>query len=123
MRKASQKTLKRKADKLWSANVRSKQFCEVCLTEGVHKEGNNPHHIVSRRYLNLRHDLRNGCLLCSYHHTFGRQSAHQDPFWFREWLLKHRKEDFEYLMVRKNALERLDYEVIIANLKNKLGHE
>lgn len=121
MRRASPKTLKRKADKLWSERIRAKQFCEVCLSGGVKKEGNNPHHIVSRRYLHLRFDLRNGCLLCPYHHTFGRQSAHQDPFWFREWLLKHRKADFEYLMAKKEVYEKVDYEVILANLEAKLG--
>jgi hypothetical protein len=84
---------KKKLDKLWSEIVRSKGKCEICgKTEYL-----NSHHVIGRRSLNTRWDLKNGCCLCSGCHTFKNQSAHQDPLFFIDWMKKNRPEDLDYL--------------------------
>jgi hypothetical protein len=113
MRKPSRKTLKNKADKLWSEIIRSKGKCEVCG-----KPANNPHHIIGRKNLTLRWDLRNGCLLCFQHHTGGNQSAHNDSQWFlNEWMVNNRTLDYNYLWEKKTELStNIDYNAIIEEL-------
>ena len=112
LRKPSIKTLRNKADKLWSLKIRSKKYCEVCG-----QPANNPHHIVGRRNLTLRHDLRNGCLLCAGCHTFKRESAHQDPIWFVTWLMQNRSDDYNYLFEKREELStHIDYEKVIKKL-------
>jgi len=109
-------TLKNKADKLWSQIIRAKNKgrCEVCG-----KPANNPHHIISRKNLALRWDVRNGCLLCSGCHTLKRKSAHADPMWFiSEWLTQNRTSDYNYLWEKKEQLATtIDYEAVIASLE------
>ena len=108
------KTLKNKCDKLWSEIIRSKGKCEVCG-----KTGNNPHHVIGRRNLTLRHDVRNGCLLCPLHHTFGRESAHQDPVWFIHWFATNRPDDYNYLFEKREELStKVDYEKRFEELKS-----
>ena len=111
--KPSIKTLKNKADKLWSKKVTANKICEVCG-----QYGNQPHHIIGRKNLRLRHDLRNGVCLCFTHHTGGNQSAHNDPQWFlNEWMVTNRPDDYNYLWEKKNDLEiQVDYEKRIEEL-------
>lgn len=113
-KKASRKTQRNKADKLWSEIIRSKGACEVCKrTKNL-----NPHHIVGRRNLVLRHDIRNGCLLCAGCHIFKRESAHQDNLWFMEWFKKVRPKDYKYLMLQRCKIEpQVDYDKILKKLK------
>jgi len=121
MKKPKRKTLRNKADKLWSEliRLRNKGKCEICG-----KRATNPHHIIGRKNLTLRHDPRNGVLLCFYHHTGGNLSAHNDPLWFREWLIKHRRKDYNYLMFKRTKLEsKVDYEQRIKLLKSLLAVE
>lgn len=92
-RKPSKKTLRNKLDKAWSRNILSKGKCEVCSK----KESLNAHHIVGRRNLTLRWDLRNGVCLCAGCHTFRTLSAHQNPEWFHFWLEENRWEDLAYI--------------------------
>ena len=114
-RKPSKTTLKHKMDKIWSGIIREKQFCEMCG-----RPANNPHHVVGRRILSIRWDLRNGCLLCTYCHLFSKFSAHQDPLGFMEWFKRKRPYDYEYLLAKKNELFDGDYEVILEELKAKI---
>ena len=117
MKKPSRTTLNRKANKLWSEIIRKKNngLCEVC---GL--PANNPHHIIGRRNLTLRHDLINGCLLCSGCHTLRVDSAHQNSLAFSLWVQANRFEDWKYLisMMRKLTTQ-VDYEEII----NKLNEQ
>lgn len=94
-------------DKLWSqaVKVRVNYQCEVSGLS-KHQCKLNSHHIVGKRNFTLRWDIRNGVCLSSKSHTLSRQSAHQDPEWFREWLLEKRKEDFEYLESKKNVITK-----------------
>lgn len=113
MRKPSRTTLKRKADKIWSEIILSKGACEICGS----KRYLNPHHIEGRRNLTLRHDLRNGACLCSGCHTMRVNSAHQSPLWFQDWMMKNRREDLNYLMLKRMELStKIDYEEIIKQL-------
>jgi len=108
-------TARNKLDKLWSLKIREKEYCEVCG-----KIGNNPHHVVGRRNMTLRFDLRNGVLLCPLHHTFGIQSAHQDPLGFVNWFKNNRPKDLKYLMKQRNIITKRklpDYLELIEELK------
>lgn len=39
----------------------------------------HPHHLYTRRWRAMRYNLMAGMALCPYHHTFGPDSAHQNP--------------------------------------------
>jgi len=105
----------KKLDKKWSELIRSKGQCEICgKTESL-----NAHHIIGRRNYTLRWARQNGCCLCAGHHTFARQSAHQDPEWFHDWLEENRHEDLEYLREKRNLVCKQDYEIINKELDGK----
>jgi hypothetical protein len=87
------KPLKKRLDALWAKKVKEKEICEIC----GRKKFLNAHHIVGRRSLNLRWDLRNGCCLCPLCHQFGQNSVHQNPMKFFLWMRKHRQDDYAYL--------------------------
>jgi 5-methylcytosine-specific restriction endonuclease McrA len=84
------KAIKKKLDVLWSQIIRKRNngFCEVCG-----KPAQNSHHIVGRKNLLFRWDLRNGVNLCISCHMFGKNSAHTDPIYFIGWIQQHRKDD------------------------------
>lgn len=116
IKKLSRKSLGNKALALWKIIVRKPNTCEICG-----KYGDQPHHVIGSKNLTLKFDLRNGCLLCRTHHTLGRESAHNDPMWFREWLFVNRTNDYNYLAVKRNEITtNCDYEKIIERLKNEL---
>ena len=66
-------------DKLWSKAVikRDKGICQYCG-----KVGDEPHHIIYRRYGAVRHLLDNGLTLCIVCH---RTQAHDNPLAFNSW--------------------------------------
>ena len=66
-------------DKLWGAAVveRDGKICQKCG-----EFGDNPHHMISRRYLATRHVLDNGLTLCTKHHV---PYAHNQVAAFLEW--------------------------------------
>lgn len=101
--KVTKTSVGKRLDTVWSELVRSKGKCEVCgRANGVL----NAHHIIGRKNRTLRWDLKNGCCLCYQHHKGGRQSAHEDPEWFRFWLKGNRAEDFEYINRTKNNITK-----------------
>lgn len=112
-KKLSPAKLKKECDALWSKIIRKKGTCEVCGK----KLNLNAHHIIGRKNLTLRFDLKNGCCLCSGCHKFYQQSAHEDPLWFTEWLKQNRPDDYNYLQEQKNKkTTSIDY----LNLKSEL---
>jgi len=119
MKKPSRTTLKLKADKLWSEIIRSKGKCEICG-----EPANQPHHIIGRKNLTLRWDIRNGCLLCFQHHTGNKVSAHNDPQWFlNEWMINNRPDDYNYLWEKKIELStQIDYSEVIKKLNENCLH-
>jgi hypothetical protein len=106
------KTEIKKLDKKWSEKIRSKN-CEVCNGSDT-----NAHHIIGRRNYTLRWDVRNGCSLCPKHHVFGRESAHQDPIWFDQWLEEHRREDLEYLREQRNLVKKQTFEEVWTSMND-----
>lgn len=103
-RPISKKGLKKKLDGLWSELVKQEagNKCEVCSK----KEYLNSHHIVGRRNLRLRWELYNGVCLCPGCHTFKRDSAHQNPIWFDEWLRDNRAEDYKLVKKTMNEIKK-----------------
>ena len=111
--------LTKKLDTAWSEAVKKRagHKCEVCGTS----EGLNSHHIIGRTNRTTRWDVRNGVSLCVSHHKFGRQSAHEDPLWFKEWLEDERWEDVLYLYNIKDTITKwtlVDMEDKLKELEN-----
>jgi len=127
-KKGSRSYYKAKADKLWSQVImkRNKGRCEVCgrkakLSPSGKKIGLDPHHIIGRKNLTLRHDIRNGVLLCFQCHTGNKTSVHQDPIWFLKWMELNRPKDLLYLRFHKMELTtQVDYEERIEELTKEL---
>jgi len=117
-RKAQSPTRQKKdCDILWSKIVKKKGACEVCGK----KLNLNSHHIVGRKNLTLRFDLRNGCCLCAGCHKFYQQSAHEDPLWFADWVKQNRPSDYAYLQEQRNKKTlSIDYISLKSELENKL---
>jgi len=86
----------RKADLKWGQAIHSAGMCAVCgRTYGL-----EAHHIIHRNHKAVRHDVRNGCLLCWKHHR-GKKSAHNTPAWFMAWLTANRPEQAEWVKANK----------------------
>lgn len=113
MKNPSRKTLRNKADKLWSKAVRSrdKDICQFCF-----KRGNNPHHIYTKGgHPATRHDVDNGITLCVYHH---RGLAHAKPEAFIDWLESIRgKQWVNLLRLKANTSGKSDYQMNIIELQ------
>lgn len=94
------KTENRKKDKEWALLVREKdKHCQVCGPD-VNNKVLNSHHLIPKQFVDFRWDIENGMLLCFQHHSVGRQSAHQHPVWFSEWLRMERPEIFRLIKWR-----------------------
>lgn len=99
--KSPRRKLEKTLDKLWGSVGRKKAGCEVCMTlppsERINYYQLHPHHVIGRNNKLLRWNLKNRLWLCPYHHTFGKESAHENPLWFAEWFKKNRPESYKYL--------------------------
>lgn len=60
------------------------------------------HHLIPECKLFSRYatDVDNGVMLCPTHHIWGIYSAHKHPFWFANWMMENRPEQY-YLAVRR----------------------
>ena len=91
-RRSSKTAMMRKCDALWSKAVHKKwgERCAVEVLGATHTRCSGPlqaHHIITRSVRHLRHDMRNGLLLCVWHHKFSPYfSAHGGPASFFGWL-------------------------------------
>ena len=103
---------KDKCDDLWRWIIKSGGNCEICG-----KPTRDPHHVVGKKNLALRWDIRNGVRLCFQHHTGGKLSAHNDPIWFMDWFLRARPDDYKYLLKKKNEVWDKDYEKVLEYLE------
>ena len=92
-------------DTAWSKAVKIKAGykCEIC-GKTQHQCKLNSHHYVGRVNRALRWELENGICLCVQHHKFGKQSAHEDGDFIREWFKKNRPEDYNYTQLVKNVI-------------------
>lgn len=113
MKKPSAKTLRNKADRLWSLTVRSRGRCERCGKPAgeVTLQGA---HIVPRRYLKTRWDLDNGLALCSACHVY---FTHY-PLEFEEFVTGYiGAETFAALKEKaRGTAGKVDYEAVLERL-------
>lgn len=115
MRKPSRKTLKRKADKLFSEKVREVGMCELAGLDDIKCGGNlQCMHIIGRSNYNLRWDSYNAICGCSGHHRY--YTSH--PFEFYELIQKHWPEQYKYLLKNKNDFWDKDYDKVFEDLEN-----
>jgi hypothetical protein len=61
---------KKALDRLWQAKITGGE----CWYPGCHKEGNEGHHTIKRRFLNTRWDVANGRGLCRGHHDWAERN-------------------------------------------------
>lgn len=117
----SRKTLRNKADRLWSAAVRKEagHKCQnpKCKTSGMRVDA---HHIISRNIYNLRYELVNGLCLCVVcHHKAGT-----NPIFHNRLIKEHRTaEEIEYLAAEAVKLVKITpdwYQGHIERLKARL---
>ena len=111
----SNKSRKRRLDKLWSEAVKTKadNRCEICTL----KKPLNSHHIYSRRFLSTRWYLPNGIALCVSCHFF----AHQKSLEFSIYLKENKGEEWYHdLFGRHRELFDKDYEKVEKELKSEV---
>ena len=117
MFKPKRKALIKACDKLWSEAIK-KRDNGMCQFTCCGKPGIDPHHLFSRRYLNVRHDLTNGLLLCKQHHIF---YAHVEVEAFRDFIIKRMgQREYDSLKVRAMAKSDIDFEMRKIELKEYL---
>lgn len=117
MRKPTNKSLKAKADNLFSLYIRRNQVCEWCGT----RNANQYHcsHIFSRRYLVTRwHPLNANCLCARCHRKW-----HDKPVEAVEWIRSYLGDAVyeELRRIAKTSVEKQDVRQIITDLQNKSG--
>ena len=92
-----------KEDKLWALKVKERDLfkCVICgKTENL-----NSHHIIVRENKDTKYDINNGLTLCSNHHIFDRKiSAHNNPLGLFLWMMRNRKEQLKYLLLKQEGL-------------------
>jgi hypothetical protein len=92
---------KDKCDKLWRQAV-ILHYGDKCVVNNEHCKGKlNTHHVVSRANKNVRWYIPDGVPLCAGHHVFFNESAHQNPLWFRGFML-----DLRGLIWEKDLMEK-----------------
>jgi len=117
MRKPTNKSLKAKADNLFSLYIRRNQVCEWCGT----RNANQYHcsHIFSRRYLVTRwHPLNANCLCAGCHRKW-----HDKPVEAVEWIRSYLGDAVyeELRRIAKTSVEKQDVRQIVNDLQNKSG--
>ena len=115
----------RRLMKLWSAKVRLLwgNRCAVTKVSGEEKILDT-HHIESRIMCQvLRYDPLNGILLSKTAHKYGRNSAHQGPVWFFQWLRKHHRPMWRYVLGHRNGKIDLKDREVLYQLEEKLKAE
>lgn len=122
MTAASVKTLRNKADRLWSMMIRQRDgHCRRCsrtAPEVILQAA----HVISRRYKAIRWDERNGIALCIGCHHWGHKQPVEFDWWVQELI---GKETYEAL--RSEALayvgrvKKIDLREVIADLETKVA--
>ena len=89
-------------DKEWKKAVRERDVhCQICGPQSRPTQKIlNCHHLIPREFEEFRWDVDNGMLLCVHHHAWGKLSAHKNPIWFSEWLLRNKKPIWDWVVNR-----------------------
>jgi hypothetical protein len=122
MKVKSKKSLKNKADILWSKIIRINGYCEWC---GQSYGKLDAHHIMGKKGI-LRYELRNGVCLCYKHHRLKAHSdSAEDVKEYLEWVKVYKAADWDYLssLKRERIVSNSEYyEGIIKGLKEALEY-
>jgi hypothetical protein len=103
----------KKLDKMWREAVKERDGgCQIC----GRVDYMNAHHVIGRRNQQTRWDLDNGIGLCPKHHTFGTESAHQDPAWFMEWFQANYPERYANIMKQRIMSVKRNYDDVVSQL-------
>lgn len=121
MAKPSVKTLRNKADKLWSQMIRDRDgSCRRCgrvPPEIVLQAA----HVISRRYKAIRWDERNGIAMCMGCHHWAHKQPVEFDWWVQELIGKDTYESLrEEALAYVGRVVRVDLEEVIAELQAKL---
>lgn len=112
MKKPSQKTLRNKADRLFSRMIRERDAaCQSCGS----RDGLQCAHVFSRRYLKVRWNPDNAMALCSGCHV----SFTHNPIAWEDFCIKRLGEK-KYRELRAAAIDvvgKVDYIAIIEELE------
>ena len=112
-KKPAKKTIKRKADKLFSEFIRSKGYCEWCGK----KDGTlQTSHIFSRRFLVTRWEPINAVCLCAACHY----KWHDRPVEGVEWVKEYLGEEIynELRTLAKTGVNKQVYDGLIERIKD-----
>ena len=64
-------------------------ICKIINKNKIHKpRGLSTHHLIPETFEEFRFDEKNLITLCTFHHK-GKYSAHQNPFWFVNFIKKY----------------------------------
>lgn len=93
--------------------------CEIC-GKGKDEVQLHAHHVIGRRHRSLRWDVDNLVCLCATHHVMGKQSAHENPFWFDKEIVGMRGEAWKYNLEKKaQVICKTDYQTVKDYLDGK----
>jgi len=91
-------------DNLWAKRVKEDEVCELCRVGFKGYGVLNAHHFHGRRNHSVRWWIPNGICLCDAHHTKERYSAHLNPAWFQETMIKIRGPEWLEDLIKRTAL-------------------
>jgi len=91
-------TIKNNLDKVFSAQVRKRGYCEWGIMDKCNLETLQCAHIYSRANLAVRWNLLNALCLCAGCHFY----AHQHPLEFADFVKQHLG-DYKYLQLKSDA--------------------
>lgn len=121
MTKPSVKSLRNKADKLWSQMIRERDGkCRRCGKEPP-EVILQAAHVISRRYKAIRWDLRNGIGLCIGCHHWAHKQPVEFDWWVQELLGKETYESLrQEALAYVGRVSRVNLEEVVADLKAQL---
>lgn len=115
-KKLDNRKLRDKCDVIFSKLVRQIGYCEKCGNSDP--KSLQCAHIVSRVYLQTRHDLRNAMCLCVKCHIY---EMHRNPLEFMEWFNERYGMDYYDEMKKRARVEApIDWEERHKYLKDLL---
>lgn len=123
--------IRRRLMRLWTSKVHNIYNGKCAICGKVHGEVDpktgkpsymNAHHIEPRATCAaLRYDPMNGILLCPSCHKFGRNSAHKGTIWFITWLMKNRRDQYEYILIHRDDVVDINNRDYLKSVEDKLS--